>query len=59
MKLFIIDILEGSGYVSSSEYASFTQGYVENGLPYSSSSQHARDCIYIGYEYVKVTQGSE
>ena len=48
----------GSEYVSSSEYASVTQDSAENSPPYSSGSQHARAGIYIGYEYVKVTQGS-
>ena len=58
IKFFIVDIWEGSEYVASSEYASFTQGSVENGPPYFSGSRHARAWIYTGYEYVKVTQGS-
>ena len=40
-KLFIIDIREGSEYAWSSEYASVTQGSVENGPPYFSGSQYA------------------
>ena len=43
---------------SSSEYASVTQGSIENGPSYSSGSQYARAWIgYTGCEYVKVTQG--
>ena len=45
-------------YTSSSEYASVTQGSIENGPSYSSGSQYARARIYIGCEYVKVTHGS-
>ena len=49
---------QGLEYASSSEYASVTQGSIENGPSYSSGSQYARAWIYIGCEYVKVTQGS-
>ena len=58
IKLFVIDVWEGSEYASSSDYASVTRVSVENGWPYSSRSQYARAWIYIGYEYVKVTYGS-
>ena len=58
IKFFIIDIWECSEYAFSSEYATDTQGSVENDPSYSSDSQYARAWIYIGYEYVKVTQGS-
>ena len=51
-KILHIRYLTDSEYASSSEYASVTQGSVENGPPFSSGSQ------YIGCEYVKVTQGS-
>ena len=50
--------MEGSEYVSGSEYASVTQSSVENGPPYPSGSQHAKPWTYTIYEYVKVTQGS-
>ena len=36
-----LDIQEGCEYASSSEYAIVTQGFVENGPPYSSGSQYA------------------
>ena len=39
--------MEGSENVSSSEYASVTQGSVENDPPYSSGSQDARAWIYM------------
>ena len=43
---------------SEYEYASVTQGSIENGPSYSSGSQYARAWIgYTGCEYVKVTQG--
>ena len=58
IKFSIIDIWQGLEYASSSEYASVTQGSIENGPSYSSGSQYARAWIYIGCEYVKVTQGS-
>ena len=58
IKLSIIDIWQGLEYVSSSEYANVTQGSIENGPSYSSGSQCTRTLIYIGCEYVKVTQGS-
>ena len=58
IKLFIIDIWEGSQCTSRSEYASVTHGSIENGPPFSLGSQYTRAWIYIGYEYVKVTQGS-
>ena len=54
----VIDIWQGLEYASSSEYASVTQGSIENGPSYSSGSQYARAWIYICCEYVKVTQGS-
>ena len=57
-KFSVIDIWQGLEYASSSEYASVTQGSIENGPSYSSGSQYARAWIYIGCEYVKVTQGS-
>ena len=54
----VIDIWQGLEYASSSEYASVTQGSIENGLSYSSGSQYARVWIYLGCEFVKVRQGS-
>ena len=40
----MIDIWQGLEYVSGSEYASATQGSIENGPSYSSGSECARDC---------------
>ena len=58
MKFSIIDIWQGSEYASSSEYAGVIKDSIENGLSYSSDSQCARAWIFLGCEYVKVTQGS-
>ena len=57
MKFFLIDIWQGAKYASSSEYATFTQGSVENGPSCFSGSQYARPWIYKDCELVKVTQG--
>ena len=54
----MIGIWQGLEYASSSEYASVTQGSIENGPSHSLGSQCAKAWIYIGCEYVKVTQGS-
>ena len=54
----MIDIWQGLEYALSSEYASIAQGSIENGSSYFSGSQYARAWIYIGCEYVKVTQDS-
>ena len=57
-----MDIWHSSEYALSSEYASVTQGSVENTpsymFEYSSGSQYARAWIYMGCKYCKVTQGS-
>ena len=42
LEFFIIVSWKGSEFASSSEYASVTQGSIENGPPYSSGSQYAR-----------------
>ena len=54
----VINIWQDSEYASSSEYPTFTHGFIENGLSYSSSSQYNRSGIYKTREYVKVTQDS-
>ena len=48
-------ICQGFKYVSSSEYVTVTQGFVEKGLQYFLGSQYTRAWIYGGCEYVKVT----
>ena len=50
IKFCIIDIWQGLEYASTSEYASVTQGSVENGPSYSSGSQYARAWIYIRFK---------
>ena len=54
----MLDIWQSLEYASSSECASATQGFIENGPLYSSGSKYARAWISIGCEYVNVAQGS-